>query len=132
MKKKILPLIFLMFCLPLFGNEITGKSMKCELEEKVNLNDIHSLRGYPFYFFFNNLNSVKSYFIQEGEIKFHNLKYEEIKFNIYEIRPVGSINKNNLTMTHTKHGRLYDCSFLYSEKIIKEELRSLIILGEGK
>ena len=61
MKKNFLLLIFLMFCFPLFGNEITGKSMKCELEEKVNINDIHSLRGYPFYFFILFLENLKLY-----------------------------------------------------------------------
>lgn len=130
MKKVFLSLVFLIFCYPIFGNEISGKYMECKLEEKTSLNDIHSVRGYPFYFFFNTLHNVQSYFIQEGDIKFRNLNYEEIEFNIYEIRYIGLINKNNLTMTHNKYGRVYDCSFLSSERSIKTELEYFIKLDK--
>ena len=128
--KKVFLLIFLIFCYPTFGNEILGKYMKCYLEEKITYNDIHTVRGYPFYFFFNNLNNVQSYFIEEGEIKFRNLNYEEIKFNVYEIRYIGLINKNNLKMTHNKYGRVYYCSFLISERAIKAELEFFINLDK--
>ena len=43
-----------------FGNEIVGKSMKCETEKE-------TIRGYPFYFFFENLDNVQSYFIDKTD-----------------------------------------------------------------
>ena len=70
----------MMFSSNSLGNEIVGKSMKCEVKKE-------TVRGYPFYFFFENLDNVQSYFIDKtGEIKFLNLNYEEVTSNIIEIR----------------------------------------------
>ena len=62
--------------------------MKCETKKE-------TIRGYPFYFFFEDLDIVQSYFIDKtDEIKFLNLNYEEVNSNIFEIRYVGKIDNN--------------------------------------
>ena len=71
-----------------------------------------TIRGYPFYFFFEDLDNVQSYFIDKtDEIKFINLNYKEVNSNIFEIRYLGEMDKNNLTLTHTKGGEKYNCNF---------------------
>ena len=109
-----------------FGNEIVGKSMKCETEKE-------TIRGYPFYFFFENLDNVQSYFIDKtDEIKFLNLNYEELKSDIIEIRYVGEIDKNNLILIHTKGRKEYNCSFLSSKKQLNKELEEFAKKGSHK
>ncbi len=115
-----------MFSSNSFGNEIVGKSMKCETKKE-------TIRGYPFYFFFENLNNVQSYFIDKtDEIKFLNLNYKEINSNIFEIRYVGKIDNNNLILTHTKGREQYNCSFLSSKKKLSKELKDLAKKGAHK
>jgi len=115
-----------MFSSNSFGNEIVGKSMKCETKKE-------TIRGYPFYFFFEDLDNVQSYFIDKtDEIKFLNLNYEEVNSNIFEIRYVGKIDKNNLILTHTKGGETYNCSFLSSKKKLNKELEDLAKKGDHK
>ena len=100
--------------------------MKCETKKE-------TIRGYPFYFFFENLNNVQSYFIDKtDEIKFLNLNYEEVKSNIIEIRYVGEIDKNNLILIHTKGGEEYNCSFLLSKKQLNVELEEFAKKGSHK
>ena len=109
-----------------FGNEIVGKSMKCET-------NIETIRGYPFYFFFKDLDNVQSYFIDKtDEIKFLNLNYEELKSDIIEIRYVGEIDKNNLILIHTKGRKEYNCSFLSSKKQLNKELEEFAKKGSHK
>ena len=109
-----------------FGNEIVGKSMKCETEKE-------TIRGYPFYFFFENLDNVQSYFIDKtDEIKFLNLNYKEVNSNIFEIRYVGKIDKNNLILTHAKGREKYNCSFLSSTKQLNKELDDFAKKGSHK
>ena len=99
-----------MFSSNSFGNEIVGKSLKCETKKE-------TIRGYPFYFFFENLDNVQSYFIDKTDkIKFLNLNYKEVNSNIIEIRYMGKIDKKNLILTHTKGRGKYNCSFLLSTK----------------
>ena len=43
-----------MFSSTSFANEIVGKSMKCETKKE-------TIRGYPFYFFFEDLDNVQSF-----------------------------------------------------------------------
>ena len=94
--------------------------MKCETKKE-------TIRGYPFYFFFEDLDNVQSYFINKtDEIKFLNLNYEEVKSNIIEIRYVGEIDKNNLILIHTKGREEYNCSFLSSKKKLSKELEDLV------
>ena len=103
-----------------FGNEIVGKLIKCETKKE-------TIRGYPFYFFFENLDNVQSYFIDKtDEIKFLNLNYKEVNSNIFEVRYVGKIDKNNLILTHTKGRDKYNCSFLSSKKQLNKELDALL------
>ena len=126
MKKLFLILICVIFSSNSFGNEIVGKSMKCET-------NIETIRGYPFYFFFKDLDNVQSYFINKtDEIKFRNLSYEEVKSNIIEIRYVGEIDKNNLILIHTKGGEEYNCSFLLSKKQLYIELEEFAKKGSHK
>ena len=100
--------------------------MKCETKKK-------TMRGYPFYFFFEDLDNVQSYFIDKtDEIKFLNLNYEEVKSNIIEIRYVGEIDKNNLILNHTKGGKQYICSFLSSKKQLNKELEEFAKIGSHK
>ena len=69
-----------MFSSNSFGNEIVGKSIKCKAKKE-------TVRGYPFYFFFEDLDNVQSYWIDKtNKIKFFNLNYKEIKSNTFEIR----------------------------------------------
>ena len=115
-----------MFSSNSFGNEIVGKFMKCEIKTE-------TVRGYPFYFFFEDLDNVQSYFINKtDEIKFLNLNYEEVKSNIIEIRYVGEIDKNNLILNHTKGGEQYKCSFLSSKKKLNKELEEFAKIGSHK
>tara|TARA_Y100000768_G_C23437842_1_gene433526 strand:- start:122 stop:469 length:348 start_codon:yes stop_codon:yes gene_type:complete len=115
-----------MFSSNSFGNEIVGKSIKCETKKE-------TIRGYPFYFFFEDLVKVQSYFINKtDEIKFLNLNYEEVKSNIIDIRYVGEIDKNNLILTHTKGREEYNCSFLSSKKQLNKELEEFAKKGSHK
>ena len=99
MKKLLLILIFTFFFNPSFSIEIIGKSIKCETQKK-------TIRGYPFFFFFENEKNVKSFFIsEENLVKFHNLNYKDIEPNFIEIKYVGKIEKSNLILIHTKGGR---------------------------
>ena len=120
MKKLLLILIFTFFFTPSFGIEIIGKSIKCETQKK-------TIRGYPFYFFFENEINLKSFFIsEENLIKFNNLNYKVIEPNFIEIRYVGKIEKSDLILIHTKGGREYTCIFLPTEEKIYKELSNFI------
>jgi len=80
MKKLLLILIFTFFFNPSFSIEIIEKSIKCETQKK-------TIRGYPFFFFFENETNVKSFFIsEENLVKFHNLNYKDIEPNFIEIK----------------------------------------------
>ena len=126
MRRLFLILVCVIFSSNSFGNEIVGKSMKCETKKE-------TIRGYPFYFFFEDLDNIQSYFIDKtDEIKFLNLSYEEIKSNIIEIRYVGEIDKNNLILIHTKGGEEYNCSFLLSKEQLYIELEEFAKKGSHK
>ena len=126
MRRLFLILVCVIFSSNSFGNEIVGKSMKCETKKE-------TIRGYPFYFFFEDLDNIQSYFIDKtDEIKFLNLSYEEIKSNIIEIKYVGEIDKNNLILIHTKGGEEYNCSFLLSKKQLNIELEEFAKKGRHK
>ena len=126
MKKLFLILVCVIFSSNSFGNEIVWKSLKCEAKKE-------TVRGYPFYFFFEDLDNVQSYFIDKtDEIKFLNLNFEEVKSNIIEIRYVGEIDKNNLILTHTKGREKYNCSFLSSKKQSNKELEDFAKKGAHK
>ena len=97
--------------------------MKCETKKE-------TIRGYPFYFFFEGLHNVQSYFIDKTDkINFLNLNYEEVKSNIFEMRYVGKIDINNLILTHTKGREEYNCSFLSSKKQLNKELEEIAKKG---
>ena len=118
MKKLLLIQILVFFFNYSFGIEIIGKSIKCETERK-------TIRGYPFFFFFENETNVKSFFISEGNIiKFHNLNYVNVEPNFIEIRYVGKIKKNEFILIHTRARREYVCSFLSTEEQIYKELEN--------
>ena len=120
MKKLLLILIVTFFSNPSFSIEIIGKSIKCETQKK-------TIRGYPFFFFFENETNVKSFFISdENLIKFHNLNYKDIEPNFIEIRYVGKIEKSDLILIHTKGRREYTCSFLPTKEKIYKELGKFI------
>ena len=120
MKKFLLISILIFFYNPSFGIEILGKSIKCETQRK-------TIRGYPFFFFFENETNVKSFFIsKENLIQFHNLDYTDVEPNSIEIRYVGKINKSDLTLIHNKGRREYICSFLTVEEKIYKELNEFI------
>ena len=120
MKKLLLILIVTFFSNPSFSIEIIGKSIKCETQKK-------TIRGYPFFFFFENETNVKSFFISEKNlIKFHNLNYKDVESNFIEIKYVGKIDKIDLILIHTKGRRKYTCSFLITEEKIYKELGKFI------
>ena len=100
--------------------------MKCETKKE-------TIRGYPFYFFFEDLDNVQSYWIdKKDKIKFFNLNYEEVKSNIFEIKYVGETDNNNLILTHTKGRKQYNCSFLSSKKQLNKELDDFAKKGAHK
>ena len=120
MKSFLLIFIFIFSFKPSFGVEMLGKSIKCETQRK-------TIRGYPFFFFFENETNVKSFFISnENLIQFHNLDYKDVEPNFIEIKYVGKINKNDLILIHTKGRREYICSFLPIEEKIYKELKEFI------
>ena len=120
MKKFLFILVFIFFYNPSFGNEILGKSIRCETQRK-------TIRGYPFFFFLENETNVKSFFIcKENLIQFHNLYYKDVQPNFIEIRYVGKINKSDLILIHTKGRREFICSFLPVEETIYKELNEFI------
>ena len=101
------------------GNEFLGKSIKCEKKEP-------TMRGYPFYFYFENSKNTQSYFIQSNEIKYHNKDFKVINSNLLEIQHIGTIDKDSLVMTHNKGLRKYSCSYLSSSKQILTELKEFL------
>jgi hypothetical protein len=120
MKKLLLIQILVFFFNSSFGIEMIGKSIKCETERK-------TIRGYPFFFFYENETNLKSFFISEGNIiKFHNLNYVNVEPNFIEIRYVGKINTSDLILVHTKGNREYICSFLPIQETIYKELNEFI------
>ena len=100
------------------GNEFIGKSIKCEKKEP-------TMRGYPFYFYFENSKTLSSYFLSNKQIKSRNVNYYEKKSHI-EIRYIGTIQKDNLILIHSKGRREYKCSYLSSMKEINKDLKKYI------
>ena len=126
MKNFFLILVFVIFSSTSFGNEIVGKSMKCGTKKE-------TIRGYPFYFFFEDVDNVLSYFIDKTDkIRFLNLNYNEVKSNIIKIRYVGEIDKNSLILTHAKGREEYNCSYLSSKKQLNKELEKFAKKGSHK
>ena len=100
------------------GNEFIGKSIKCEKKEP-------TMRGYPFYFYFENPKTLNSYFLSNKQIKSRNVNYNEKKSHI-EIRYIGTVYKDNLILIHTKGRKEYKCSYLSSIKEITKDLKKYI------
>ena len=100
------------------GNEFLGKSIKCEKKEP-------TIRGYPFYFYFENSKILNSYFLSNKQIKSRNVNYNETKSYI-EIRYIGTIHKDKLILIHTKGREEYKCSYLSSIKELTKDLQKYI------
>ena len=100
------------------GNKFIGKSIKCEKKEP-------TMRGYPFYFYFENPKTLNSYFLSNKQIKSRNVNYNEKKSHI-EIRYIGTVYKDNLILIHSKGRREYNCSYLSSIKEITKDLKKYI------
>ena len=100
------------------GNEFLGKSIKCEKKEP-------TMRGYPFYFYFENSTILNSYFLSNKQIKTRTVNYNEKKSQI-EIRYIGTVYKDNLILIHTKGRQEYKCSYLSSIKEITKDLKKYI------
>ena len=96
------------------GNEFLGKSIKCEKKEP-------TIRGYPFYFYFENSKILNSYFLSNKKIKSRNVNYNEKKSYI-EIRYIGTVYKDKLILIHTKGREEYKCSYLSSIKELTKDL----------
>ena len=99
-------------------NEFLGKSIKCEKKEP-------TIRGYPFYFYFENSKILNSYFLSNKQIKSRNLNYNEKKSYI-EIRYIGTVYKDKLILIHTKGREEYKCSYLSSIKELTKDLQKYI------
>ena len=119
MNKKFAIFIITFFCSYAYGEEIIGKALKCETGRE-------TMRGYPFYFYFENSNNTQSYFIQSNEIKYHNKDFKVINSNLLEIQHIGNIDKDSLVLTHNKGLRKYSCSYLSSRKHILTELKEFL------
>ena len=100
------------------ANEFIGKSIKCEKKEP-------TMRGYPFYFYFENSKILNSYFLSNKQIKSRNVNYNEKKSYI-EIRYIGTVYKDKLILIHTKGREEYKCSYLSSIKEITKDLKKYI------
>ncbi len=100
------------------GNEFLGKSIKCEKKEP-------TIRGYPFYFYFENSKILNSYFLSDKQIKSRNVNYNEKKSYI-EIRYIGTVYKDKLILIHTKGREEYKCSYLSSIKELTKDLQKYI------
>ena len=100
------------------GNELIGKSIKCEKKEP-------TMRGYPFYFYFENSKILNSYFLSNKQIKSRNVNYNEKKSYI-EIRYIGTVYKDKLILIHTKGREEYKCSYLSSIKELTKDLQKYI------
>ena len=100
------------------GNEFIGKSIKCEKKEP-------TIRGYPFYFYFENSKILNSYFLSNKKIKSRNVNYNEKKSYI-EIRYIGTVYKDKLILIHTKGREEYKCSYLSSIKELTKDLQKYI------
>ena len=100
------------------GNEFLGKSIKCEKKEP-------TIRGYPFYFYFENSKILNSYFLLNKQIKSTNVNYNEKKSYI-EIRYIGTVYKDKLILIHTKGREEYKCSYLSSIKELTKDLQKYI------
>ena len=100
------------------GNEFIGKSIKCEKKEP-------TIRGYPFYFYFENSKILNSYFLSNKQIKSRNVNYNEKKSYI-EIRYIGTVYKDKLILIHTKGREEYKCSYLSSIKELTKDLEKYI------
>ena len=100
------------------GNEFLRKSIKCEKKEP-------TIRGYPFYFYFENSIILNSYFLSNKQIKSRIVNYNEKKSYI-EIRYIGTVYKDKLILIHTKGREEYKCSFLSSIKELTKDLRKYI------
>ena len=100
------------------GNEFIGKSIKCEKKEP-------TMRGYPFYFYFENSKILNSYFLSNKQIKSRNVNYNEKKSYI-EIRYIGTVYKDKLILIHTKGREEYKCSYLSSIKELTKDLQKYI------
>ena len=83
------------------------------------------MRGYPFYFYFENSTVLNSYFLSNKQIKTRTVNYNEKKSQI-EIRYIGTVYKDNLILIHTKGRQEYKCSYLSSIKEINEDLKKYI------
>ena len=100
------------------GNEFLGKSIKCEKKEP-------TIRGYPFYFYFENSKILNSYFLSNKQIKSRNVNFNE-KQSYIEIRYIGTVYKDKLILIHTKGREEYKCSYLSSIKELTKDLRKYI------
>ena len=100
------------------GNEFLGKSIKCEKKEP-------TIRGYPFYFYFENSKILNSYFLSDKQIKSRNVNYNEKKSYI-EIRYIGTVYKDKLILIHTKGREEYKCSYFSSIKELTKDLQKYI------
>ena len=100
------------------GNEFLGKSIKCEKKEP-------TIRGYPFYFYFENSKILNSYFLSNKQIKSRNVNYNEKKSYI-EIRYIGTVYKDKLILIHTKGREEYKCSYFSSIKELTKDLQKYI------
>ena len=100
------------------GNEFLGKSIKCEKKEP-------TIRGYPFYFYFENSKILNSYFLSNKQTKSRNVNYNEKKSYI-EIRYIGTVYKDKLILIHTKGREEYKCSYLSSIKELTKDLKKYI------
>ena len=114
-----------------FGNEIIGKSIKCEL--KISATDMNpfSIEKIlpPYYFYFEDSKTLVNYYLQrtQGVLKILSvrLNFNEKKSQI-DIEYLGSILKDNFLLFTRRSKRKYYCSYLSSPKEMIEDLKKFI------
>ena len=125
--------------IPFSGNEIIGKSIKCELQKSttdINPFSIEKILR-PYYFYFENLKTLVYYYPQriQGEVKILStrLNFDEKKsqINIWNENKkyLGFISKDYFIFITSKYKinkRKYFCSYLSSPKEIIEDFEKFI------
>ena len=125
--------------IPFSGNEIIGKSIKCELQKSttdINPFSIEKILR-PYYFHFENLKTLIYYYPQriQGELKILSIRLnfdeEKSQINIKSVdeKYLGFISKDYfifITSEYKINKRKYYCSYLSSPKEIIEDFKKFI------
>ena len=117
--------------IPLSRNKIVGKSIKCEIKKSTKDINPFSIEKIipPYYFYFENLNTLYNYYLQriQGVLKILSVRLNfKGKKSQIDIKYLGSIQKDNFILITLKSKRTFYCSYLSSPKEMIEDLKKFI------